>query len=123
MADATVADTGKAKPPISGVLEDIKKAEAKTRGTLKDAEAHKEKAIADAKREAIAIRERAVKDTEAAIERVVNEANSIIETDRKRVLESAELRAGKVRSQANSRVGQAKDLLLKDVMRTIDDQA
>lgn len=54
---------------------------------------------------------------------MTGEVVSKIEVDRKKIFESAEAKAEKVRSQAKSRTGQAKELLLKDFMRAIDDQA
>ncbi len=123
MADATPVGTGNSKPPISAVLDDLKAAEAKVRDMIKDATAQKERTIADAKREVISIRERYAKEIEEATGKIAREAASKIEADRKKIFENTDARTVKVRSQANSKISQAKDLLVKDLMRTIDDQA
>jgi len=124
MTDTPVGNAdNNGKPPISDILESIKEAEAKVRNLIKDAETRKEKTISEAKRETISIFENSTREGEATRDYMMGEATSKIEADRKKIFEGAEAKAEKVRSQAKSRTGQAKELLLKDFMRAIDDQA
>lgn len=62
MTNTPVDNADNDRPPISGILESIKEAEAKVRSLIKDAEAHKEKTISEAKRETISIHENSTRD-------------------------------------------------------------
>ena len=61
MVEESVGGPAEGRAPTSEILASIKEAEAKVRSMAREAEAHKEKIVADAKREAIEIREKSAK--------------------------------------------------------------
>jgi len=123
MVEEKTGDSTETRAPTADILGSIKEAEAKVLRTVKDAEAQKAKMISDAKREAVEIRERVLKESEAFIARALRDSDARIELERKKIFDEADARAAAVRSQANSKIGQTKELLLKDFMRAADDQA
>jgi vacuolar-type H+-ATPase subunit H len=123
MAEEAVGGSAGGRAPTAHILDSIKEAEAKVLSMVREAEAQKVKTISDAKREAMTIRETAMNASDAFIGEAVRDSDSKIEQERDRIFAEAEVMAKKVRSQANSKIGQAKEFLLKDFMRVVDDQA
>lgn len=123
MVEESVSGSTETRAPIADILGSIKEAEAKVLKAVHDAEAQKAKTISDAKREAVGIREAVVKASDAFIAQALRDSDARIEQERKKVFDEAGAMAAKMRSQANSKISQAKEFLLKDFMRAVDDQA
>lgn len=122
MAESTKGDEV-SRYPKSEIMGKIRDAEEQVRQTLKEAEAAREKAIAEAKREAIGVREGIIEDARKTSDAAVNRAQVQIASERKEILDRAEVDAARIGTVSASKVDKAKKHLLDEMTRAIDDQA
>lgn len=122
MAESTQGDDG-SRYPKSEIMSKIRDAEEQVRQTLKAAEANREKAISEAKREAIEVKESIIEMARKTSDAAVNQAQAQIASERKEIIGRAEVDAARIGTVSASKVDKAKKHLLDEMMRAIDDQA
>lgn len=123
MSDDAVGAARDSRPPVADILDKLKDAENRVKAIIKDAEMQREKILSEGKREIIEIKERSANEVAGMIDRMSCTVNATIESERKRIFEKSEADVRGIREAAKSKMGQAKDYLLKEFMRAIDDQA
>jgi len=122
MADATRGDEG-SRYPKSEIMGKIRDAEEQVRQTLKAAEANREKAIAEAKREAIEVKESILEKARKSSDAAVQQAQAQLDREREGILNRAEADAARIGSVSASKIDRAKKHLLDELMRALDDKA